>query len=403
MLFASSRIVLVFIVGAILGLWGNVPCSQAETSYFPIPAISTSKNDGQDVGLIVPILESDAEGNLQSLMAPMIIHNSYLGARGTFNYFKYWSAGKQMEFVGSVTEKIERKLKLRFTDPGFIQGLFAVDVGAEFFKNATKRFYGLGQTSALNNQTNYTGREVVVEWNIGLYLNQVTRLALLERYRDVEIQRGGVTQFPFARDRFPNTAGMNGAAILGHRLVFSYDTRDNLKTPTAGTQLVAYAELAQNWQRSSQDTPVFFKYGVDFINLFPNPSKRAIFVVRGNIQLTFGDGIPFYEQSSLGGKNNLRGYGVDRFIDKHLIALNIEERIHVFGLNMFNVNTEFEVAPFVDMGRTYNTFQYRQFSEYEITPGIGFRGIVRPNLVGRVDWGYSHEGGAVFAGLDYPF
>ena len=26
-----------------------------------------------------------------------------------------------------------------------------------------------------------------------------------------------------------------------------------------------------------------------------------------------------------------------------------------------------------------------------------------PNVVGRVDYGYSKEGGAVFAGLDYPF
>ena len=48
-------------------------------------------------------------------------------------------------------------------------------------------------------------------------------------------------------------------------------------------------------------------------------------------------------------------------------------------------------------------FEFRQFSEYEVTPGIGFRGIVRPNLVGRVDWAYSKEGGAVFAGLNYPF
>jgi len=72
-------------------------------------------------------------------------------------------------------------------------------------------------------------------------------------------------------------------------------------------------------------------------------------------------------------------------------------------MKMFNVNTEFEIAPFIDMGRTYHNFKYKQFNEYELTPGIGFRGIVRPNLVGRVDWGYSDEGGAVFAGLDYPF
>lgn len=86
-----------------------------------------------------------------------------------------------------------------------------------------------------------------------------------------------------------------------------------------------------------------------------------------------------------------------------MVAVNVEERIHVFQIKMFNVNVEFEVASFVDMGRTYKDFEYRQFNEWEVTPGVGFRGIVRPNLVSRVDWGYSKEGGAVFAGLDFPF
>ena len=62
----------------------------AETSYFPIPAISSSKNDGRDIGLIVPILESDEEGNLKSLMAPMVIHNSFLGTRATFKKSNEW-------------------------------------------------------------------------------------------------------------------------------------------------------------------------------------------------------------------------------------------------------------------------------------------------------------------------
>ncbi len=397
------HVVLIVVMVSTIILVGFSRPVLAETSYFPIPAISSSKNDGRDIGLIVPILESDEEGNLKSLMAPMVIHNSFLGTRATFNYFKYWSAGKQMEFVASVTEEIERKLKLRFTDPGFFQGLLAVDVGGEFFKNATKRFYGLGQMTNENSESNYTSREVVVQWNIGIYLNEVTRLALVQRFRDVEIQRGGVDNEPFTGVVFAGTAGLSGASILGHRLVFTYDSRDNLKTPTAGTQFVGYAELAQDLQKSSQEDSTFFKYGIDVLKHFPTPSKRMVLVVRGNVQLTFGENIPFYELSSLGGRNNLRGYGVDRFIDKHLVVLNIEQRIHVFGMKMFNVNTEFEIAPFVDMGRTYRNFKYKQFNEYELTPGIGFRGIVRPNLVGRVDWGYSDEGGAVFAGLDYPF
>ena len=158
-------------------------------------------------------------------------------------------------------------------------------------------------------------------------------------------------------------------------MVFQYDTRDNLITPTAGARVEAYAEAVHNFQRASTDDFVYFRYGIDLRALFPSPSKRLVLAVRGNVQLSFGDGIPFHERSSLGGQSNLRGFGEDRFIDRHLVALNIEERIHVLGLKMFHVNVEFEVAPFVDMGRTYNNFEFRQFSEYEVTPGIGFRGL----------------------------
>ena len=34
---------------------------------------------------------------------------------------------------------------------------------------------------------------------------------------------------------------------------------------------------------------------------------------------------------------------------------------------------------------------------------VGIRGIVRPNVVGRLDYGFSREGGAIFAGLDFPY
>ena len=121
------------------------------------------------------------------------------------------------------------------------------------------------------------------------------------------------------------------------------------------------------------------------------------------LQLSVGDGIPFFEQSSLGGENNLRGFGRDRFIDKHMVAVNVEDLMHLMALKILNVTIELEMVPFVDMGRTYKDFEYRQFNDWEVTPGVGFRGIVRPNLVSRVDWGYSREGGAVFAGLSYPF
>jgi len=126
-------------------------------------------------------------------------------------------------------------------------------------------------------------------------------------------------------------------------------------------------------------------------------------VIRGDLQATIGTDVPFYELSSLGGQNNLRGYGVDRYIDKQLVALSIEERIHVLRTRLAGVTADFEIAPFLDTGQVFNSFKDVSFKDYRITPGVGFRGIIRPNVVGRIDYGYSREGGAVFAGLDFPY
>jgi len=46
-------VVLVFLVVSAIAL---PEYAEADIQYFPIPAVSTSKNDGNDVGLIVPML-----------------------------------------------------------------------------------------------------------------------------------------------------------------------------------------------------------------------------------------------------------------------------------------------------------------------------------------------------------
>jgi outer membrane protein assembly factor BamA len=240
-----------------------------------------------------------------------------------------------------------------------------------------------------------------VNWRFGVYANEVTQIAVGQRVRQVSLQRGA-TDLPFTGDRFATVDGVQGETIIvGHRATFYYDTRNNLFSPTDGMAVTAYAELNQNVRNSTN--PLYSHYELEVKKLFPSESKRAILVIRADLQATLGREVPFFEQSSLGGQNNLRGYGVDRFIDKNLIAASIEERIHVARAKVAGVAADFEVAPFLDTGQVFNSFKDVSFRDYRMTPGIGFRGIVRPNVVGRIDYGWSKEGGAIFAGLDFPY
>ncbi|MGH7148653.1 MAG: BamA/TamA family outer membrane protein [Burkholderiales bacterium] len=373
----------------------------ADVQYFPIPSVSTSKNDGSDAGLIVPILITDPDGELKYIVSPMIVKNSIVGTRGALNIFRYEPGGREIRFIGSFTEQIERRVVFSYTDPAFSQGRYSLNFGASFFKDATARFFGLGEATSESEQTNYTAREARANWRFGIYANEVTQIAVGQRFRDVRLQKGA-TDLPFTVDRFPTVDGVQGESlILGHRATFYYDTRNNLVSPTDGMAVTAYAEVNQNFR--NDDHPVYSRYAMEVKKLFPSESKRAILVVRGDIQATIGTQVPFFEQSSLGGQNNLRGYGVDRFIDKNLVALSIEERIHLVRTKVAGVTADFEIAPFLDTGQVFKNFTDVNFKDYRMTPGIGFRGIVKLNVVGRVDYGYSREGGAVFAGLDFPY
>ena len=394
-----------FVAVVILFLTANAAplpdCARADVQYFPIPAVSSSKNDGNDTGLIVPVLITDPDGELKYIVAPMIVQNSIVGTRGTINLFRYEPGGREIRFIGSYTERIERKVVFSYTDPAFSQGRYSLNFGASFFKNATARFYGLGQVTSESQETNYTAREGRANWRFGVYANEVTQIAVGQRFRQVSLQ-GGATDLPFTGEQFPSVAGVQGETlILGHRATFYYDTRNNLVSPTDGMAVTAYAEVNQNIRNS--DHPVYSRYEFEVKKLFPSDSKRAILIVRADLQATIGDQVPFFEQSSLGGQNNLRGYGVDRFIDKNLVALSIEERIHLARTKVAGVTADFEIAPFLDSGQVFNDYKNVNFNDYRMTPGVGFRGIVRPNVVGRVDYGYSREGGAIFAGLDFPY
>ncbi|HET6677986.1 MAG TPA: BamA/TamA family outer membrane protein [Nitrospira sp.] len=398
----TLRGIAIFFVCLVVGMtavW--VRPATADTQIFPIPSASTSKNDGSDAGLIVPILITDPDGELKYLMAPMVIKNSIVGTRGTFNLFRYDTGGRQMQFIASLTEKIERKLVFNYIDPAFSDGRYFLNFGGTFFKNATSRFFGLGQTTVEADETNYTAREARANWRFGVYANEVTQIAVGQRVRQVSLQRGA-TDLPFTGDLYPTVEGVQGETIIiGHRATFYYDTRNNLISPTDGMAVTAYAEVNQNL--SNSDSPVFSRYELEVKKLFPSESKRAILIIRADLQATLGSQVPFFEQSSLGGQNNLRGYGVDRFIDKHLIAASVEERIHLVRAKIAGVAADFEMATFLDTGQVFNDFKDVSFKDYRMTPGIGFRGIVRPNVVGRIDYGYSKEGGAIFAGLDFPY
>ena len=218
-------VALVFLAASVIALPEH---AGAGVEYFPLPAVSTSKNDGNDAGLIVPILGTNPDGELKYIAAPMLIHNSIVGMRGAINLFQYEPGGRETRLIVSAAEKIERKVVFSYTDPAFSQGRYSLNFGASFFKNATARFFGLGEATSESGETNYTAREGRVNWRFGVHVNEVTQISVGQRFRQVSLQRGA-TDLPFTGTEFATVDGVQGETLIfGNRATFHYDTRNNL-------------------------------------------------------------------------------------------------------------------------------------------------------------------------------
>jgi outer membrane protein assembly factor BamA len=215
------------------------------------------------------------------------------------------------------------------------------------------------------------------------------------------VDRGAVNSLPDARAVFPSLTGMEGANILGHKLTVFYDSRDKQMIPLHGTYLNVSLDWNQNFEHRQPNQ--WLRTTIDARQLVPHASDRMVFVVHFLADTVNGRGIPFYERPTLGGENTLRAFGQSRFIDDTALLLNLEERIIVKEKKILDYLIDFELAPFLDMGRVLNRFRLDDLRTLQYNPGLGIRVLARPYVVGRLDVAYGRDGGNVFVGLDYPF
>lgn len=366
----------------------------------PLPAFSYTRNENAWVGALVPILRANEKDEIEDIFAPLYLHNKFIGETFSLNYYGYRNETVQYRAVAAYATKIERQFEASYKDTGVSGGRYILAADANFFKNAFVRFFGIGNRTAEQDETNFTARETNVRLSAGLNLGRNVSLLLTERFRDIRVEDGVIPSLPQAKFRFPDIEGVAGAQIFGHRLTLLYDSRDNLQTPTKGSYVSSYVELGQNLIHDEPDR--WFRFVLDARHLMPHASGRMVFVSRFMVDKVFSRGVPFYERSSLGGENTLRGFGLNRFIDDNLFLINLEERIRVFEKRVLDIPIELELAPFLDMGRVTDEFLAR-LRRTQFNPGAGIRLLSRPNVVGRLDVAHGKDGGNVFVGLDYPF
>jgi len=373
---------------------------RGQYTYIPLPAFAYDRNEKYWLGALMPVLRSTENDQVQDIFAPQYLHNQYIGEMFSLNYYGYPSDTETYNAVVSYSAKIQRDFDFSYKNVAAGGGRYLVAGRATWFKNAFRRFFGIGNNAPESDETNYTSREALLEFTAGINLTSDFVLMLTERYHDIRADQGAVTSLPQTKSSFPNLVGIEGAQIVGHKLSLRYDTRDKQLIPTQGSYVNISVEFNQNLKHQEENQ--WWRLTFDARHLLPH-GPGLVFVAHAFMDSIIGPGVPFYEAPMLGGETTLRGFGQSRFLDENALLVNFEERIPALEKRIFDHPISLEVAPFIDIGRVYDTFGTKSFTSLQVNPGVGLRMLARPNVVGRMDVSYGRDGGNVFVGLDYPF
>jgi hypothetical protein len=368
----------------------------------PLPVIATSPNEGMILGGLTAFLLHNSKDEVSTLVAPQLNYNEHYGVTGALYGALYPKPDQSWEMNIAKSSNVNEDYEVRFIDRHFS---YILDVNAflYFFTDGSARFFGFQSTSLEENETNYGDREAGLTLSVGFPIAEHVQFVLGERIRNVEITQGAVKGVPFIGDLFTpeEVPGINGFFTHAQEFGLLYSTLDSPTFPVSGVYARAAVEFSSEALGSSDN---YRHYDFEVKGFFPfADDARSVTVARVAYNQTLGHNVPFLERSILGGETTLRGYGRNRFIDSSYLLINLEERIRLFRWKVFNVNADWEIAPFVDVGTVVETIDKTRSGNLEFNPGIGFRAIVRPNIVGRVDAGFGNEGLAIFVGLGYPF
>ncbi len=381
---------------------GNSADDMIKLVTVPLPVIASSPNEGVTSGALTAFLAHNKRDEITTLLAPQVTYNDTFGVTASLYGALYPTPDRNIEFNLSQSGRVNHDYELRVRDTSLLNN--KLELNGFFFKLAdgSSRFFGFNAKSRHQMETNYANDEFGYNISAGYQFGRHFQVTLGDRFRDVRIRSGAFGGLPDIKEKFTSTSvpGMDGFTTHAMRLSLSYSTLDNRDTPTYG----GYTRISfEPTLKTLGGAGEYRHYEIEAKGFVPLSNGRYISVFRLMYNQTIGDDVPFLEQSILGGESTLRGYGRNRFIDKSFLLCNIEERIRLFRWEVFGVTADWEVAPFIDLGGVMKSLNKANGRNIEFNPGVGFRAIVRPNIVGRVDLGIGRDGPALFVGLGYPF
>ena len=377
--------------------------------FLPVPLISEDPNSGPTVGLIPVWLRTDDNGQITRIVAPDVLYNPHFGFGAHGRIYSYESSDTQWSVTGGVKERVERDGDFEYQLGRLRDSYWSINSSLIFDRDGSPRFYGVGNNTKDSAGTNYTAEHELAQIQIGFNLTHAWQLQYTARFQQIDVLPGTLSDIPSIETRFPTVDGLHTNREMLNRIAVVYDTRDDIVIPSHGVKWELFSGVAGPDGGVFNDT-AYTEAGLDGRVFYPVFND---YTIAGHTELHYLLGsrpVPFWElgnlgggESDIGGAQQLRSFGQGRYYDRDVFAASVELRHKVYTFNAVSTALDIEVAPFIDVGRVFNTANTNPLDHMHQAYGVGFRGIARPSVVGYVDIGIGSDGAAVFTGLNYPF
>lgn len=375
-------------------------------SVYPMPSIAADKDSGATYGILVALMFTNDHGIQDTLLSGTVDYNRLVKWSGEVELRYYPDITGSVDIDGYYAQKVENSLHL-FYEETKLENTYHLRLESFDFRSTTDRFFGIGDGNPKSAESVHTSNEYRAEGRFGPRLTEYWDVEGTVRWRRFRASDSLITDLPQTTVLYPTVPGIEGGQILAGGLRFVFDSRDSITTPVKGTFANFYFESAHDYAPNA--THAYWNAGGSQVTLIPMDEDSAfVTVINTATQIAVGGFIPFWEMPSLGGGWTLRSYNGNRFVNKGMILLNVEERIRIWRTSLFGISGDVQVAPFVDVGKVFDSSDDLVgrgiLQEYHYSYGVGFRGVVKPSFVGRFDIGFGgREGVGFWVGLDYPF
>lgn len=366
-------------------------------------------------------------------------------------FFKITPYRQMLSLQAQVTTRKVLQVLANFDQPYILDSPWRVRGQAEFFRNAHKKYFGIGDAGS---QLTYPGSPTVYGSfdDFQNALGQVVGGVTYNNYDEYKYTRfsvkgsaeydllgglvrplmgfqvgrvwigdytgnvsdGIVTQPSHLHDDCAAglASGCSGGFDNYVKLGLTVDSRDFEPDPSSGILYQLATELSAKFLGSAHNygrlNNVLAAYG----KVLDYKKQRIVLAGRFLYSWSFGD-VPFYsmntlaftddDKTGLGGFRSIRGYVLDRFIGKVAMLTNVELRWSFAEFSKWKQHFKLGLKPFVDAGRVFDKVSDTSFKDWKLGGGAGFTLAWNLATVINFDYGVTSEGSAFYMEVNHQF